>query len=180
LSRRIVRMYRLDTSPGRPTGRPPGGAPGAYRSDGRRSMTGRRSGVLELAVLGLLHQSPMHGYELRKRLNAVLGSVRAVSQGSLAPCLKARPARGGIAEEPPPGPRLAGGRSKIVYRLTAEGKERFQDMLAESGPTAWDDETFGVHLAFFGQTDADVRLRILEGRRTRPAAPGGPLRPAPS
>ena len=29
----------------------------------------RRSGVLELAVLGLLHESPLHGYELRKRLN---------------------------------------------------------------------------------------------------------------
>jgi DNA-binding PadR family transcriptional regulator len=130
-------------------------------------MTGRRSGVLELAVLGLLHQSPMHGYELRKRLNAVLGSFRAFSYGSLYPCLKDLLARGWIAEEPPPGPRLAGGRSKIVYRLTAEGKERFQDMLAESGPTAWDDETFGVHLAFFGQTDADVRLRILEGRRSR-------------
>ncbi|MFF9667574.1 PadR family transcriptional regulator, partial [Streptomyces althioticus] len=26
---------------------------------------GRRSGVLEFAVLGLLHDAPMHGYELR-------------------------------------------------------------------------------------------------------------------
>ena len=63
--------------------------------------------------------------------------------------------------------RRAGGRSKIVYRLTAEGKEHFQDLLADSGPAAWDDEEFGVHLAFFAQTDADVRLRILEGRRSR-------------
>ena len=38
---------------------------------------------------------------------------------------------------------------------------------AEAGPAAWEDETFGVHLAFFAQTDAAVRLRILEGRRTR-------------
>src|SRR5207237_8745826 len=62
---------------------------------------------------------------------------------------------------------LTCGRSTIVYRLTADGKERFQHLLAEAGPTSWDDETFGVHLAFFGQTDADVRLRILEGRRSR-------------
>ena len=128
----------------------------------------RRSGVLELAVLGLLHQSPMHGYELRKRLNTVLGSFRAFSYGSLYPCLKDLLARGWIAEEAvPSGNRRTTGRSKIVYRLTAEGKERFQDLLAEGGPTSWDDETFGVHLAFFGQTDADVRLRILEGRRSR-------------
>jgi Predicted transcriptional regulators len=32
-------------------------------------MASQRSGVLELAVLGLLHETPMHGYELRKRLN---------------------------------------------------------------------------------------------------------------
>ena len=29
----------------------------------------KRGSVLELAVLGLLHESPLHGYELRKRLN---------------------------------------------------------------------------------------------------------------
>ena len=43
----------------------------------------RKSGVLELAVLGLLHDAPMHGYELRKRLNALLGPLRAISYGSL-------------------------------------------------------------------------------------------------
>jgi DNA-binding PadR family transcriptional regulator len=96
-------------------------------------MSSQRSGVLELAVLGLLHETPMHGYELRKRLNAVLG----------------------------------GRRSKIVYRLTADGKERLQDLLSQAGPAAWEDDGFGVHFAFFGQTRADIRLRILEGRRSR-------------
>jgi DNA-binding PadR family transcriptional regulator len=61
----------------------------------------------------------------------------------------------------------AGRRSKIVYRLTAEGKERLQQLLAEPGPAAWEDDGFGVRFAFFGQTRADIRLRILEGRRTR-------------
>ena len=48
----------------------------------------RRSDLLELAVLGLLHETPMHGYELRKRLNAALGAFRALSYGSLYPCLR--------------------------------------------------------------------------------------------
>ena len=149
-------------------------------------MGGNRSGVLELAVLGLLHETPMHGYELRKRLNALLGTFRAFGYGSLYPCLKELLAQGLIAEESPAearpaGPSRPGGqtrysgqarqrsgrRSKIVYRLTADGKERLQDLLAESGPAAWDDDGFGVHFAFFGQTRADIRLRILEGRRTR-------------
>jgi DNA-binding PadR family transcriptional regulator len=131
----------------------------------------KRGGVLELAVLGLLHESPMHGYELRKRLNALLGSFRAFSYGSLYPCLKDLLGRGWITED---GSEQDGGasglpskRSKIVYKLTAEGKEQFQRLLSDSGPSAWEDENFGIHFAFFARTDAAVRMRILEGRRSR-------------
>lgn len=129
-----------------------------------------RSGVLEFAVLGLLHDSPMHGYELRKRLNSVLGSFRAISYGSLYPCLKRLLGQGMISEIGPAdagAPALTGRRSKIVYQLTAEGKERFQSLLGETGPEAWDDERFDVHFAFFSRTDRDVRMRILQGRRSR-------------
>ncbi len=129
----------------------------------------KRAGVLEFAVLGLLHESPMHGYELRKRLNAVLGSFRALSYGSLYPCLKQLLRTGWIVEDASADgvAALAGKRSKIVYKLTADGKEHFQELLAESGPSAWEDENFGVHFAFFARTDAATRLRILEGRRSR-------------
>jgi DNA-binding PadR family transcriptional regulator len=168
-------MYRFDTSawyivaPGR-----------AGREEAGAVVGGNRSRVLELAVLGLLHETPLHGYELRKRLNALLGAFRAFGYGSLYPCLKELLAQGLIAEESPapdgpagaagltgPARQRSGRRSKIVYRLTAEGKERLQDLLAEAGPAAWEDDGFGVHFAFFGQTRADIRLRILEGRRTR-------------
>jgi DNA-binding PadR family transcriptional regulator len=129
----------------------------------------KRTGVLEFAVLGLLHETPLHGYELRKRLNALLGAFRAFSYGSLYPCLKDLLRTGWIVEDVASDApaALAGKRSKIVYKLTAEGKERFQDLLGESGPSAWEDENFGVHFAFFGRTDAATRLRILEGRRSR-------------
>jgi len=40
-------------------------------------------------------------------------------------------------------------------------------MLSQSGPAAWEDDTFNVHFAFFARTESDVRLRILEGRRSR-------------
>jgi DNA-binding PadR family transcriptional regulator len=131
----------------------------------------KRGGVLELAVLGLLQEAPLHGYELRKRLNTLLGSLRALSYGSLYPALRDMQTAGHIAEDLPAetdeAPALTGRRGKVVYKLTAEGKERFADLLSEAGPTAWEDENFGVHFAFFGQTDAEVRLRILEGRRSR-------------
>ncbi|GGN38668.1 PadR family transcriptional regulator [Streptomyces kronopolitis] len=133
----------------------------------------RRSGILEFAVLGLLRESPMHGYELRKRLNTSLGVFRAFSYGTLYPCLKALVANGWLIEETEgaaegvPAAALTGRRAKIVYRLTAAGKEHFEELLAHSGPDAWEDEHFGVRFAFFGQTSRDVRMRVLEGRRSR-------------
>lgn len=127
--------------------------------------------MLEFALLGLLSEAPMHGYELRTRLKAVLGAFRAFSYGSLYPTLRRMRERGWITEgEQDPSrtaPALTGRRGKVVYRLTADGKERLAELLGEAGPAAYDDEGFGVHFAFFAQTDAEVRMQILEGRRRR-------------
>lgn len=131
---------------------------------------GKRAQALELAVLGLLHDAPMHGYELRKRVNALLGWGRAFSYGTLYPCLKELVRQGYLAEDSAVDPtvaHLSGRRGKIVYKLTPEGKEHFAELLAESGPSAWDDEQFGVHFAFFAKADAATRMRILQGRRSR-------------
>jgi DNA-binding PadR family transcriptional regulator len=129
----------------------------------------KRSADLELAVLGLLHDGPLHGYELRKRLSGLLGSLRAFSYGSLYPCLRSLVEAGWITQDDDADRASAKGsrRAKIVYKLTAEGKEHFQDLLADAGPATWSDEAFGVRFAFFGRTDANVRMRILEGRRSR-------------
>jgi DNA-binding PadR family transcriptional regulator len=115
----------------------------------------------------------MHGYELRKRLNTSLGVFRAFSYGTLYPCLKTLVANGWLIEEPGHAPEdalaasLAGRRAKIVYRLTAEGKEHFEDLLSQTGPDSYEDEHFAARFAFFGQTSRDVRVRVLEGRRSR-------------
>jgi DNA-binding PadR family transcriptional regulator len=160
----------------------------------------KRGGAVELAVLGLLHESPMHGYELRKRVSALLGWGRVLSYGSLYPALKQMRRAGWLTEDVPApeqpagtthegaptarsagrraaartgtgkgatGRATAGRRGKIVYKLTAEGKERFEDLMSHCGPSAWEDDSFGVHFAFFAKTDAETRMRILEGRRTR-------------
>jgi DNA-binding PadR family transcriptional regulator len=129
---------------------------------------GKRAEALELAVLGLLHDAPMHGYELRKQVNALLGWGRAFSYGTLYPCLKELVRRGYLAQDTGGEPAYLGNRrSKIVYKLTPEGKEGFADLMAQAGPSSWDDEQFGVHFAFFARADAATRMRILEGRRIR-------------
>ena len=132
----------------------------------------RRGETLELAVLGLLHESPLHGYELRKRVNTVLGWGRVLSYGTLYPALKKLLKAGYIAEE------LDGAssgeassapsrRRRITYALTEAGQVRFADLMAEAGPSAWEDDNFDVRFAFFSRTDMEIRLRILEGRRSR-------------
>lgn len=134
--------------------------------------------MLDLAILGLLHESPMHGYELRKQLLAKVGAFRAaISYGSLYPTLRRLQAAGWIAEggtpQPPTStaeeiPILTGRRGRVVYTITAAGKERFQELLGSAGPESYDSEAgFGVHFAFFSRTDPATRLRILEGRRRR-------------
>jgi DNA-binding PadR family transcriptional regulator len=131
--------------------------------------------VLELAILGILHESAMHGYELRKQLTTKLGAFRAaISYGSLYPTLRRLQANGWITEgEPEPIgaaadiPPMTSRRGRIVYKITAEGKERFGELLAQAGPETYDDPAFGVHFAFFARTDQQTRIRILEGRRRR-------------
>jgi DNA-binding PadR family transcriptional regulator len=125
---------------------------------------GNRSGVLELAVLGLLHEAPMHGYELRKRVNAQFGWGRVLSFGSLYPCLKAMLRNDLISAD---AGTPDGRRQKIVYTITADGKDHFAQAMHDAGPSAWEDDTFGVRFSFFGRTDPATRLRILEGRRAR-------------
>ncbi|GGK93462.1 PadR family transcriptional regulator [Mangrovihabitans endophyticus] len=128
--------------------------------------------MLELAILGLLQEAPMHGYELRKELATKLGTLRAaISYGTLYPTLKRLQTSGLIGEAGTADgeivPPLTSRRGRVVYKITAEGKERFAELLAQAGPETYDDAGFGVHFAFFARTDQATRLRILEGRRRR-------------
>jgi DNA-binding PadR family transcriptional regulator len=118
--------------------------------------------VLELAILGLLKERAMHGYQLSKRLADTLGAFWKVSYGSLYPALK-RLEREGAVESA--FPREEVGRRKNVYRITAKGEELFASLLQETGEESWEDNRFRVRLAFFQYLKPDTRLRLLEKRR---------------
>jgi DNA-binding PadR family transcriptional regulator len=127
----------------------------------------RQPGKLELAVLGLLKERAMHGYELRKQLGAILGPLWQVSWGSLYPTLR-RLARAGVVEVDPRSGRAAksslGGRRKTVYRITTSGDELFKKLLEEAAPPV-DAEHFTLKLAFFRYLGPETRLALLERRR---------------
>lgn len=127
-----------------------------------------RGDVLELAILGELLVTPLHGYELRKRLNTTLGTIRTLSYGSLYPCLKRLAGGGWIEQTDSSASRTGSGRrARIVYRPTVTGRQRLADSLAEVDPEAWDDDSFAVRFSLFTETTPVARLQVLQGRRKR-------------
>lgn len=120
--------------------------------------------MLELAILGLLKERSMHGYQLSKRLTDTLGGFWRVSYGSLYPSLK-RLERQGAVEQVFDEQEV--GRRKNVYRITEKGETLFRELLEEAGSDATGEENrFRVRLAFFKYLAPESRIRLLERRRT--------------
>ena len=132
-----------------------------------------RSESLEFALLGLLSQGPLHGYELRKRLMAIFGPFRALSFSVLYPQLK-RMVISEVIEAKEIG--VTSRRTRIVYTITKKGTKRFELLNSAVTSDSWEDEGFGVRFAFFSPTTTPNRVRILEGRLLRLEEKAGVLK----
>jgi DNA-binding PadR family transcriptional regulator len=142
---------------------------------------------LELAILGLLKEQPLHGYELKKRLGEMLGSLWGISYGSLYPALRRLEHDGAIeivapetVSSPAPSTGSLDGdlaaarvrrpvkttrRTKKAYRITPHGETRLSELLLDDDTAGDDERAFAVKLAFCGHLDPAARLQILERRR---------------
>jgi DNA-binding PadR family transcriptional regulator len=147
--------------------------------------------MLEIAVLGLLKEQPLHGYELKKRLGETLGFLWGVSYGSLYPALRRLEREGAIevVADPlalaPAAPLAATGsvkgdlaaarrgaaretkpsrRTRKAYRITPTGVARFEELLLADDPHADDDKAFALKLAFCSDLPAPARIELLERR----------------
>ncbi|HHY08174.1 MAG: PadR family transcriptional regulator [Lawsonella sp.] len=121
--------------------------------------------MLEIAVLGLLSQEPMHGYYIRKVLTEMTGGLFGISYGSLYPILNRLEEGGYIKSSEEDTPFIGRRKAKKVYEVTDAGTQHFQDLLADINKNAFNDEDFGIRLAFFDKTPPTARLQLLEGRR---------------
>jgi DNA-binding PadR family transcriptional regulator len=54
--------------------------------------------VLELSILGFLYEGPLHGYELKGRIQGLSGHIRPVSDGALYPAIT-RLVKAGLIEQ---------------------------------------------------------------------------------
>lgn len=120
--------------------------------------------MLELAILGLLKERPMHGYELKKRLTFMLGHFWTVSYGSLYPALKRLEKENSIERAYSVKEKT---RTRNVYRITKSGEAVFISRLGEvvTEKEIADTEKFDIRLAFFQYLEPETRLNILEKRR---------------
>ncbi len=151
--------------------------------------------MLELAILGVLKEQELHGYELKKRLTDALGAFSSVSFGSLYPALARLEAAGAVrvvilngAEEPPPAPAvpmtgsIAGeaaafrarrpparparpSRTRKVYAITPHGERVFEELLEAESTSVDDDRAFNLKLAFCRHLPPERRLGLFEQRR---------------
>jgi DNA-binding PadR family transcriptional regulator len=149
--------------------------------------------MLDLAILGLLEERDLHGYEIRKLLREHLGLLANVSFGSIYPALTRLEKAGAVVatdasaastspattHTAPPTGSLSGElavlrsrrhapararRGKKVYRITDKGRLLFAELLAEGGATT-DDRSFSLRLAFARHLAPQARLTLLERRR---------------
>lgn len=145
-----------------------------FRGGGRGGPRARR-GDIRTAVLALLAEQPMHGYEMIKEIGERTGDLWQPSPGSIYPTLQLLEEVGLIQGTEEDGKRR--------YTLTAEGREA---VAHHSGPLPWDKFTANaksgharlfeasrqlgaaVHqAALVGSEDQRARVRDLleEGRR---------------
>ena len=84
--------------------------------------------MIELPILGLLKEKPFHGYELKRRLESIIGYFGTVSYGSLYPMLRKLEERDHVSKilEEQPGQR------RITYQITPGGEARFLELMCAS------------------------------------------------
>jgi DNA-binding PadR family transcriptional regulator len=150
--------------------------------------------VLDLAILGLLHEQELHGYEIRRRLRDELGLFANISFGSLYPALSRLEKSGAVAVTESSGATaavpmpLTGSlsgeraglrtrrastprgtkRSRKVYRITDVGRRLFEQLLDADEPAGTDDaRSFGLRLAFARHLAPQARLALLERRKAQ-------------
>ena len=143
--------------------------------------------MLELAILGLLKEQELHGYELKKRLADTMGVGSGVSFGSLYPALARLEAAGAVkaveakdVSIPIPGTGSLGGelaafrarkggtrgsRGKKVYGITDRGEQLFDELLVADSAPSDDERLFHLRLAFARYLPPEARLGLLERRR---------------
>jgi PadR family transcriptional regulator PadR len=115
----------------------------------RKSNPDFVNGVPELLLLRLLERQPMYGYELVQAIRRTSRAQLDFGEGCIYPVLH-RLERAGLLSSRR---EQAGGRSRIVYRLTAKGQRQLAESLS-----LWQRVVTAVNHVLQGGSDAEPTL----------------------
>jgi PadR family transcriptional regulator PadR len=89
----------------------------------RRTNPPFLNGVPELLILRLLSREAMHGYQLVQAIRAATNEAFAFGEANIYPILHKLKAQEQLQSRR----ESAGGRSRIVYRVTAKGRKQLAE-----------------------------------------------------
>lgn len=114
----------------------------------------KRESKTQFALLGVLTQCEMSGYEIKKFIETSLNFFWNESYGQIYPTLKKMEDEGLVTSTEVPSD---GGKSKILYKITAQGKKELQDWL-HTPPAKTQTRNEVLLRLFFGR---NIPTRIL-------------------
>ncbi|WKX69871.1 PadR family transcriptional regulator [Streptomyces sp. XD-27] len=120
--------------------------------------------MLELTILGFLHDEPLHGYELKERIRGLSGHVRPVSDGALYPAISRLAKNGLVDQRTEPG---AGAAPRRILSLTDAGRARLLARLRDPKDVEiTDGQRFFTLLAFLHHLpDPAEQAAVLRRRK---------------
>ncbi|MFH1774929.1 MAG: PadR family transcriptional regulator [Methanobacteriota archaeon] len=114
--------------------------------------------LAKLAVLGVLIEKPMHGYELKQYFETRMPVFWMINYGSIYPTLKKLEKEGFVTAKT----EVSGPTSKIVYEITEEGRREFQKILKERiKREVYIRDEFTLHLFFLDYLDREEVKDLL-------------------
>ena len=118
----------------------------------------------EFYILGILHRGDFHPYEMKRRLNnALVECYTDVDVGTLYYAVRQLVKSGDIA--PKTRQKVARGGERTIYRITSQGRRRFQELLLErfqeQGTVA---QTIYPALLFLDLAELPAVARLLRER----------------
>jgi len=116
----------------------------------------------ELILLGLLKESPKHGYEIKRKIKEILSLFAGVDLKSIYYPLRILEKKGLVSKRISKAGRRP---QRFVYALTTEGENRFNDLLTKSFLDFKRPQfSLDLSLYFLNYMKPDITKRRLRGR----------------
>lgn len=119
--------------------------------------------MLDQIIIGMVLNTPLTGYDIKKKVETGLGIFYRASYGSLYPALKKLTRNGLLTMSA----RMQGNRMKKYYQASESGTETFFTWLSSRPDPSSPPDTHLAKVYFFDRLPEDIRNRQLLDYETR-------------